>query len=334
MNPQQELWAEQMIASLQPPCSPRLIDQLVATINAEAARVGSNYRQQKKAELAAAQTDKTAWDTQVEEHRSWYKDVADEYQEKRKDRGSLFLVALLLPCLVACLVAEYSLTLNTLPYILDIRKDSFEAMMLSLITVAAVASLKIVLGLLIWDRWLTARSHTSLWVRIAGWVLLVAFLLPVGAMATYTVYVIAPAREEVVKARRNLELPPDVRPEPVDWEKINRAVLWVSVAAAVNGALFALVIFKELNTGYWRTLGLLGCLRWRRRKLTAGQTQAEKNCQALLDDWQQIDKHVAEISDAHRARLMLRLEQVLKRPPQIRAARERVDEILGVRFSH
>jgi hypothetical protein len=155
-----------------------------------------------------------------------------------------------------------------------------------------------------------------------------------GAMATYTVYVIAPAREEVVKARRNLELPPGVQPEPIDWEKINRAVLWVSVAAALNGALFALVIFKELNTAYWRTLGLLWWLRFQRRGLTDGHAQAEKNWQALLDDWQQIDKHVAEVSAAHRSRLLLRLEQVLKRPPQIRTARARVDEILGVRFSH
>jgi hypothetical protein len=226
-------------------------------------------------------------------------------------------------------VADFTPTWNTLPYILEIKKHSIEGILLALAPAVAVAILKVIIGTLVWDRWHAARSHPSRAVRIAGWMLIAVFMLPVGGLTVYTMSIIAPAREEVVKARRNLDLLEGEKPEPVDMKKIDRAILWVSITAAVNGALFFLIGMKELNTAYWRILLAVLFLRSRQRSLKGQQSQAEARLNTLQEAWEHIDERVQEVIDAYRSRLLILLEQALKRPHQLRPYLRRVDETLA-----
>lgn len=324
-----EVFAEEIIDSLTPPCSDRELRRIVEKINAEANQVGAAYRQEKLSELEAARADKNIFDAQTQEHGSRLGKAEQELEAKRASRGSLILAVILLACVIACVVADFTPTWNTLPYILEIKKHSIEGVLLALAPAVAVAILKVVIGTLVWDRWHAARSHPSLTVRIAGWVLIAVFMLPVGGLTIYTMSIIAPAREEVVKARRNLDLPEGEKPEPVDMKKIDRAILLVSITAAVNGALFFLIGMKELNTAYWRILLAVLFLRSRQRSLKGQQSQAEARLNTLQEAWEDFDERVQEVVEAYRNRLLILLEQALKRPHQLRPYLRRVNEILA-----
>lgn len=295
--------------------------------------MGAAYRQEKNAEFEAVRADKNLLDSHAQEHRSRLEKAGQELEAKRANRGSLILAAILLACVVACVFADFTPTWSTLPYILDIRKHSVEGIMLALAPAVAVAILKVVISTLIWDRWRAARSHPSLKVRVAGWALIALFLIPVGGLTIYTVGVIAPAREEVVKARRNLDLPEGAKPEPVDWKKIDRSILWVSITAAINGALFFLIGMNELNTAYWRILLAVLLLRFRQRRLKKKQSRTEARLNTLQDAWEHIDDRVREIIEAYRSRLLIFLEQALRRQHQSRSYLQRVNEILAARIS-
>lgn len=322
------LFAEEIIDSLAPPCSDRELRRIVEKINAEGNQVGTAYRQEKLSELESARADKNLLDARAQEYCSRLEKGERELQAMQVSRGSVILAAILLACVIACVVADFAPTWNTLPYVLEIKKYSIEGILLALAPAVAVAILKIVIGTLVWDRWYAARSHPSRAVRIAGWVLIAAFMLPVGGVTIYTMSIIAPAREEVVKARRNLGLMEGEKPEPVDMKKIDRAILWVSITAAVNGALFFLIGMKELNTAYWRILLTVLFLRVRQRSLKEKQLQAGARLNALQEAWEHIDERVQEVIEAYRSRLLILLERALRRPPQLRPYLQRVNEIL------
>lgn len=328
-----DIFAEEIIDSLTPPCSDREKRHIAEMINAEANQLGAAYRQEKLAPLGAVKAEKDYLDARVREQGDRLKEAEQEFADKRASRGSLIVFTFLSLCLVVCLVAEASLTRNTLPYILDVKRNSFEGWMLALVTVAAVGTLEIVIGTLIWNRWHVARSHKSLAVRIAGWLLISCFLLSIGWLNIHTLSAIAPAREEVVKLQRNLDLPEEVKPEPVDWKKIDAAIFWVSMAAAINGALLFLIATKELNTAYWRILLAVLLLRFRQRRLKKKQSRAEARLNTLQDAWEHIDERVHEIIEGYRSRLLIRLDQALKGPHQLRPYLQRVNEILAARIN-
>jgi hypothetical protein len=324
-----EVFAEEIIDSLTPPCSDRELRRIVEKISAEANQVGAAYWQEKQSELEAARADKNLFDAQAQERFSRLEKAERELEAQRASRGSLILAAILLACVVACVVADFTPTWNTLPYVLEIKKHSIEGVLLALAPAVAVAILKVVIGTLVWDRWHAARSHPSLAVRIAGWVLIAIFMLPVGGLTIYTMSIIAPAREEVVKARQNLDLTVGETPEPVDMNKIDRAILWVSITAAVNGALFFLIGMKELNTAYWRSLLAVLFLRSHQRSLKGRQSQAEARLNTLQEAREHIDERVQEVVEAYRSRLLILLERALKRPRHSRPYLQKANEILA-----
>lgn len=159
------------------------------------------------------------------------------------------------------------------------------------------------------------------------------FLLSIGWLNIHTLSAIAPAREEVVKAKRNLDLPEEVKPEPVDWKKIDQAIFWVSMAAAINGALLFVIARKELNTAYWRALLAVLLLRFRQRGLKRKQLLAEARLNTLDEALKHIDERVQEVIEAYRSRLLILLEQALRRPHQLRPCLQRASEILAVRIN-
>jgi hypothetical protein len=98
-----EVFAEEIIDSLTPPCSDRLVRRIVEKVNAEANQLGAAYRQEKQAVLEIAKAGKGCLDARVQEQGDRLKEAAQEFAAKRADRGSLIVFAFLSLCLVVCL---------------------------------------------------------------------------------------------------------------------------------------------------------------------------------------------------------------------------------------
>jgi hypothetical protein len=135
-----------------------------------------------------------------------------------------------------CSGAEFALTLVCLPYALDIKPQSWSALALSAVPVAALCALEYVVGSFL-APYATAERSTRTKAGLA------VFLVALAALNIGGILLIAEARAEAANERKVLER--QSHPEIVDQtalpkvneETIRWAVVGVSVLAAVDGAL-------------------------------------------------------------------------------------------------
>jgi hypothetical protein len=169
--------------------------------------------------------------------------------------GSAFLSALFGLCAAACLSAEFTLTLVTLPFILGIRQWSYLGITLALAPATAVIILDKVFARLVEDPWRAFRNDTAKRTRrVSSIAVMVLFLACLGAGNIYTVITLADAREHATELRRALESGNDAQLTPeklaVHRAAIKVAILAVSVFVTLDGAcfsLFALLEFRQVR---------------------------------------------------------------------------------------
>jgi hypothetical protein len=319
-----QVYLEDLIEILPASLSEAQVESLTRMAEIESEQAGEAYRQEQQLELETARVAKKRIDVLLEGNRRLC-------EERQKFLGPAW--ADILKCLTglfslmaftACLVAEFVLTWATLPYILDVERSSFAGIMLALAPTAAMAILKVIFEITVWNVWETARAHQSIRIRSLGWLLIVTFLFSIGTLTVYTVSVIAPAREEVVKILQEPGPAAGQEAQEVDWEKIHRAVFWVSICAAVDGAVFYLIAIKELNilVHLWS----LSSLRRKRRELLKESSEAEAQVNTLEEAWEQITERAGRVAAHCRERLFLLIEQARRRPRPAGSFRERVDE--------
>jgi hypothetical protein len=323
---------ENLVKTLPVPFSDVEMNCLARMAEIESEQAGERYRQEQKFALEAARADKKRIAVLLEGNRRLCEETKKLLGPAWLDALKSFTALFSLLGFTACLVAEFVLTWATLPYILDVDRNSFAGIMLALAPTVATAILKVIFEITVWNVWETARAHRSIRIRILGWLLIVAFLLSVGALTVYMVSVIAPAREEVVKILQEPDPSADQEAQQVDWEKIHRAVFWVSICAAVDGAVFYLIALKDLNI--FIHMLRLRSLRTQRRKLLKEMSDAEAQVKTLEEAWEQIAERTGRVIGHCRERLLLVVEQARRRPHQQRPFRERVDESYAAGFTN
>jgi hypothetical protein len=257
--------------------------------------------------------------------------AAAEAQCAASPAGSWVLAVLLTPFCLACLGMEFVLSWVTLPLLFGVERTDMLGIMLGLGPTGAVAVLKVVIARLVEEPYqrlrgarTTSRPHQ---VAVVG--ALVLFAVALFSFNLYTLVLQADVREAIANAERTL------RTSPSDYQPIDSrdAVVAVSVAAAVDGAIFFLLAWNEGQL--WRRRRTahrqLARARERAEALDTAVAQTEAALAAQLQE--SIDDAARVAGNRRRAELQLAAEQEEQRQRQARSTKEMVDWLVrrGVR---
>ncbi len=327
--------AQEMIALMGPRSSEGEKREVINAISEESDQIVRACRQEQQEKLAEAEAAEKVARAKAERHRPRLVEGEQTLRQQEAEPGSLSKAATFILGFVACFIAEFVLTWYTLPFILSVKQFSFVGLMLAIAPTTAVVILAVPLARLIEKPWQKAQAGLSTMRRNASWIVMTAFLLGLSALNVYTVFSVAEAREEAMKAKRNLERMEGEGEVAVDTAALNRAILLVGICVAFDGAFFHLIGMAE-----WKRLSAL----WRRRRevtrlrsdqddLDWEQAEAEARLAVQRERWGQIDAHAEAVAGQYCARLLFQLEQALNRPLPRQPARELVDEILVRKFN-
>jgi len=150
-------------------------------------------------------------------------------------------------CVVVSFAAEFTLTFVSLPFILDIDRWSFLGIMVSLAPPTALIVLKIVIARLLEEPWQKIQSPDQPRVkRVIIVSLMTIFLTALAFLNLFTVMKLQAAREEAMKAKAAIRKA-EVEKVNVNQQVLNNAVLYVSLAVTLGGAVFFLFGFFEFQ---------------------------------------------------------------------------------------
>ncbi|MEW6211319.1 MAG: hypothetical protein AB1631_23340 [Acidobacteriota bacterium] len=326
--------ARDYIDKIEPPFTQRDVRHAFDLIDTETEQVRDAERASSLSEMEQARNRHGLLAPRVEENRPRLEEAERELEVRKADRGSPTLGTFGYLFFVVCVGAEYSITLSTLPFLLNINRNSGEAHMLALAVVSAMMILKMVIGRLVWEPWEEARTRLGLRHRKVIWAIAVVFLLFVGTMTVYMMSKISVARSEATKALQNANRTDDQPLLEVDLEKVDAAVYVVSICLAINGALLFVIGHTEFRKvlAYLRSLIVCRRLRSRQKKLEEALSNAKTDLAKRCDDWERVDERATLASEHHRNGLIIHLEQSLKRRPARRSNREVIADLLASEF--
>jgi hypothetical protein len=153
------VFAEDLLATLPSPLSDDQAKGLRDMADTEGAQAGAAYRHDKHAEMETAQTAKNHLDAKMKTTSARLETAEQELAKRRADPGSAILMVFAALCFLACVVAEYDVSLGTITWALSIRPDSFTGVMLALACAVSPIILKAPITQLIWEPWQQARSQ-------------------------------------------------------------------------------------------------------------------------------------------------------------------------------
>ncbi len=323
------VFAEDLLATLPSPLSDDQVNGLRGMADTEGAQAGSAYRQDKHAEMETAQTAKNHLDAKMKTTSARLETAEQELAKRRADPGSAILVVFAALCFLACVVAEYDVSLGTITWALSIRPDSFTGVMLALACAVSPIILKAPITQLIWEPWQQARSQSDHPHKTRRFVVLAIFLLGIATLTVYTVAMLADARSVVSHIKEVLAADGNI--SGIDRTVINRAIYFVSISLAVNGALFFILALEEKNklAACWRSRCSVLYLRFQQWRLGRRLARVEPRLNVAQAAWQRIDDRVAQAIRHYRDRLAILIGQKLKGPRQPRSYREMVNDVLS-----
>jgi hypothetical protein len=252
--------------------------------------------------------------------------------------GSRLHSLLFAVCATACLSAEFTLTLVTLPFILGIRQWSFIGVTLALAPTTAVIILDTVLGRLIEEPWRSLRHNAGRGLRRCAAISIMAlFMGGLGAGNIYTVVALAEAREHAMEMRRALESGRDdlLTPEKIAAHRvaINMAILAVSVFVTLDGAYFSMLALIEFRK--FRAVNAADRLVKRLRSDRSVTREASRIAEAALamaeSRWEASDELGNIEADRYQAERMFRLAEARSRTAPERSSADLVKSILSGR---
>ncbi|HYR86533.1 MAG TPA: hypothetical protein VE422_20765 [Terriglobia bacterium] len=232
---------------------------------------------------------------------------------------------------LTCLVAEYQVTLSTIPWFLDLRQSDMVAKALAAIGVAAVTGVEFGFALLL-APYLTGKKTLESSKLFAG--LVYGFAAVTVAMNIYMVVLLADGRgaasdtkrrSEESRATLALRAPagPPLAQKPTEIERmranelvVDRAIRAMSVAACVDGGLFAVLLMSDFSTLLGAALGSRNMAKRRaERDARTKEWEAAKNARAVLEpEWKRREEQGsqtgAESILAYRVRLQLKLDDL------------------------
>ena len=248
---------------------------------------------------------------------------------------------------LTCLAAEYQVTLSTIPWFLDLRQSDLVAKALAAIGVAAVTGVEFGFGLLL-APYLSGKKTLESSKLFAGFVY--AFATVTVAMNIYMVVLLADGRGAASDTKRRseesratlalrLSAAPALAQDPAETEKmranelvVDRAIRAISIAACVDGGLFAVLLMSDLST-------LLGgafasrkiAKRRAERDARTKESEAAKKARAALEpDWKRREEQGlqtgAESVLAYRVRLQLKLDDLDRKETEERRLNDHLQQ--------
>lgn len=245
----------------------------------------------------------------------------------RGGRGSWPRAILSVAAAVVCFAAEFAVSWETLPFLLNIRRSSFLGISTGLAPPTALLVLEVVVARLIERPWreMKAGSKSRLSRRFTS-LMMAAFLSAVGAANLYTIVVLASARGEGITVRQALERLDDVDPS-VNRELIEKAMVAVSFVLALDGAILLLLGFSQVRRLSARCE--VANLRWRQLKLQSKKSDAAATLEVGRQAWQEAEKDASARAARFREQRLLELEQALRPPEERRSSLDVVNELLA-----
>lgn len=325
--------AEEAIRRLTPPVSEAVQARVYELIDADARVVRTLNLRRWFAELEKAKAAAQYSLLRLEETR---RRLAAAWRDLEQSEPVKLLKAFLcFLCWIACAGGEFAITWSTIPFALNIPEESFLGIVVSAIPVAALTVLEWAIARALEEpyqeafRSYSATVHTaSRFRRLSAHVLMGVFLAVLIAGNLYTVRLLASARGQAATLRHNLERGADEAEQAVDEAVIDRAIVAVSVAVVVDGALLFLIMWgdvKSLNLRLRASLRIaLDGRRLTRREKTYLDARAVEA--SIQRDWDERVERVDAIVEDFKARRLLELRQVLDR--EVVAATRTLDEIV------
>jgi hypothetical protein len=325
-----------LIESASVPLSDAVVCRIEEVIETEARDIKSAMVTAVRAELHAARAEAALANTARAEDEALL--ATAEIARSVLEGGSRLLSVLFALCAAACLSAEFTLTLVTLPFILGIRQWSFLGVTLALAPTTAVIILDKVFGRLIEEPWRALRHTAGRGVRRWAAVGVMAlFMACLGAGNVYTVVALAGAREHATEMRRALESGRDdlLTPEKIAAHRvaINIAILAVSVFVTLDGACFSLlglIEFRQLRAANAANR-LVERLRASRATARGASGKAGASLAMAESRWEAADELGGIEADRYRAERMFRLAEARSRTPPERSSADLVKSILSGR---
>ncbi len=325
-------FAETLLAELSSPLTDDQANGLRSLANTEGAQIGSAFRQDEHDKLETAQTAKNHLEDKRKTISARLAAVEQELAKYRIDPGSVILLVFYALCFAACVVAEYDVSSGTITWALSL-KPGFTATMLALACAVSPVILKWPITQLIWEPWQQARSQADHPDRKRRYVILAIFLLGIATLTIYTIALLADARSIISHIKDVLAVGGDI--SGIDRTVVNRSIYFLSIALAVNGSLFFILMMEEKNklAAYCRSRCAVLYQRFQQWRLGHQLDRVEPRLNVIQAAWQRIDERVAHAIQHYRDRLALLIAQKCKGPRQPRSYRELVSETLDTSLS-
>jgi len=330
--------AGELIRTLVAPVSAAVEKHVRDMINASASLVRELNVQRWFEELEQAKAATQLAHSQVEEIKQHLADSLRELAQSGPANIAKLVVCLL--CWVVCAAGEFAITWSTIPFVLNIPEDSFLGVAVSAVPVAALTVLEWVIARALEEPYQAAVKSVDIAPsprRRMAKGLMGAFLgiLLVGNL--YTVRLLANAREESATLRRNLERDAGETEEPVNTRIIDQAIIAVSLAVVVDGALLFLLATRDLkNLGRRaRARVRVALCRQRLPALEGAYLGARADEAGRARIWDEREARAGVVVEEFRSRHLLELQQILDREPATRppvALEEMVDAALARGF--
>jgi hypothetical protein len=164
--------------------------------------------------------------------------------------------------------------------------------------------------------------------RLARGAVRVAFLAAVGALNLHAIWLLADARG-VVSFLKSSD--GTIAITTAQQGKVNAALLMVSIAVTVDGALFYLFGLHEVHAahGRYKAKRELEELRSVHGDLETTHSTAAAELVSVRSLWENIDDLQQSVTDAYFAEGMVQLEEMASKPAPARSAREVAMQILN-----
>ena len=223
---------------------------------------------------------------------------------------------------VACFVAEFQITWDALPFLLNIPKRTAGGVALGLtVPIIATTILHLVIDRLFETPWrATASASCSIWHRRVATVAMCALMATLGAGTLYTIYLVGVDRGEAIRAHQSLEqLIEGGGNGEVSLSEAGttRSFVAVGILLAMAGAVAFLVATVEFRQAIVRARLWLRLAVLRRRVLAAieGQHRAAAAVETSRHDWDHVEEHARWLGDLDAAHSRLELERASQQPP-------------------
>jgi len=264
-----------------------------------------------------------------EKHLRWHEEALREFAAV--EPAHLLRIVIWGFCALICASAEFALTWETLPFILNVAKRTFLGVMLGAAPAAGVAVLEVGIAAVLaaCSRVMLQQMDSSRLRKCAAWGLLA---LSIGLLIggnVYTVRILADAREEVAKVRRNLERQDGEAEAEVNQGVIKEAIVAVSVAVTIDGAIFLMLLMEDFKRLDRRVkIGIrIALMRRREGRLHNALHQAEAEEKYREQRWGAREEFLKAVVEEYRQECLLELQRALDQKTARRSLAEVVNDI-------